>query len=273
VGDPVNITIPNVTPGVWLQLIISSPTRVLQASQANSAGKVVFKTTIPLDTKVSTSGLRPQSVNNVLFYDLMIYSKTFPQYNQKAQIEVGPTSKATSSPTTVASGTASTVAPTTTLRATTTVAPTTGTNAPTATTVAPTTTVRATTTTPAPTTTLAVNNVTLKFIVVGTGWNPNVKISTAKEVWQQDYDNMDLICTSASSCQGATKTIPYGNYFFFDISTDQAQSYTSFGSGAGLSNTAPRIMSYRVCDSDYPGYASKTCEIILYKNYESAFYG
>ena len=273
VGDPVNITIPNVTPGVWLQLIISSPTRVLQTSQANSAGKVVFKTTIPLDTKVSTSGLRPQSVNNVLFYDLMIYSKTFPQYNQKAQIEVGPTSKATSSPTTVASGTASTVAPTTTLRATTTVAPTTGTNAPTATTVAPTTTVRATTTTPAPTTTLAANNVTLKFSVVGTGWNPTVKIHTAKEQWDQDWDNMDLICTSASSCQGATKTIPYGNYFFFDISTDQPQSYASFGAGSGGSNIQTRIQSYRICGPNYPGYASRTCEITLYKNDYYLFYG
>jgi hypothetical protein len=274
VGDAVNITIPNVAPGVWLQLIISSPTRVLQASQANSAGKVVFKTTIPLDTKVSTSGLRPRSVNNVLFYDLTIYSKSFPQYNQQTRIEVGPTSKATSSPTTVASGTVSTVSPTTTLRATTTTAAPTSapattvapTSAP-ATTVAPTTTVRVTTTTAAPTTTVAANNVTLKFIVVGTGWNPTVKIHTAKEQWDQNWDNMDLICTTASTCQGATKTIPYGNYFFFDISTDQAQSYTSFGSGSGFSNTEPSIQSYRICNSDYPGYASKTCEITLYKNF------
>ena len=46
VGDPVNITVPNVRPGVWLQLILSPPTRILQTAQANSAGKVVFKTTI-----------------------------------------------------------------------------------------------------------------------------------------------------------------------------------------------------------------------------------
>jgi hypothetical protein len=275
VGDPVNITIPNVKPGVWLQLILSSPTRVLQTVQANSAGRVVFKTIIPVDTKVSTSGLRPRSVKNSLFYDLIVYSNLYKEYNQKIRIEVGPVLKTDSSPS--ATTTTTLAATATTVRAiTTTVAPTTATT----TTAAPSTTVRATTTTVAPTTTVRVttttavaNNVTLKFTVVGTGWNPNVKISTGRTVNDQDYDNMDLICTSASTCQGATKTIPYGNYFFFDISTDQAQSYTSFGSGAGLSNTAPRIMSYRVCDSDYPGYASKTCEIILYKNYESAFYG
>jgi hypothetical protein len=264
-----------VKPGVWLQLILSSPTRVLQTVQANSAGRVVFKTIIPVDTKVSTSGLRPRSVKNSLFYDLIVYSNLYKEYNQKIRIEVGPVLKTDSSPS--ATTTTTLAATATTVRAiTTTVAPTTATT----TTAAPSTTVRATTTTVAPTTTVRVttttavaNNVTLKFTVVGTGWNPNVKISTGRTVNDQDYDNMDLICTSASTCQGATKTIPYGNYFFFDISTDQAQSYTSFGSGAGLSNTAPRIMSYRVCDSDYPGYASKTCEIILYKNYESAFYG
>jgi hypothetical protein len=175
-----------------------------------------------------------------------------------------------------ATTTSSTVAGTTTLPSratTTTVKPTSGTYAPasaTTTTVrAPTTTVTSPTTTRAPTTTVpttvAANKVTLKFIVVGTGWNPTVKINTGKEIYDQDYGNMDLICTSASTCQGATTTIPYGNYFFFDISTDQNQSYVSFGDGAGYSNVQTRIMSYRICDSSYPGYASKTCEIILYK--------
>jgi hypothetical protein len=242
--------------------------------QANSAGKVVFKTTIPVDTKVSTSGLRSRSVKNSLFYDLIVYSNLYKEYNQEIKIEVGPVLKTDSSPsvtTTTLAATATTVRATTT-----TVAPSTsGTNAPASVT---TTTVRATTTTVAPTTTVRVttttavaNNVTLKFIVVGTGWNPTVKIHTAKEQWDQNWDNMDLICTTASTCQGATKTIPYGNYFFFDISTDQAQSYTSFGSGSGFSNTEPRIQSYRICNSDYPGYASKTCEITLYKNFSYTY--
>lgn len=120
VGDPINITIPNVRPGVWLQLILSSPTRVLQTVQANSAGKVVFKTTIPLDTKVSTSALRPTSVANNLFYDLIIYSNVYKEYNQQTKIEIGPVLKTDSSPsattttTTVATTTTTTVAPTTT---------------------------------------------------------------------------------------------------------------------------------------------------------------
>jgi hypothetical protein len=139
VGDPINITIPNVRPGVWLQLILSSPTRVLQTVQANSAGKVVFKTTIPLDTKVSTSALRPTSVANNLFYDLIIYSNVYKEYNQQTKIEIGPVLKTDSSPsatttTTTVATTTTTVATTTTTVAattTTTVAPTTTTTVPT----------------------------------------------------------------------------------------------------------------------------------------------
>ena len=119
VGDPVNITIPNVKPGVWLQLILSSPTRVLQTVQANSAGRVVFKTTIPVDTKVSTSRLRPQSVNSNLFYDMYIWSDKDAIYRQKVQIEIGPrvvasTSTTTSTTTTTVPATTTTVAATTT---------------------------------------------------------------------------------------------------------------------------------------------------------------
>ena len=122
VGDPVNITIPNVKPGVWLQLVISPPTRVLQTAQANSAGKVVFKTTIPLDTKVSTSGLRPQSGNNDLYSIMAIYSLLYKEYNQQILIEIGPFLK---NATTTIPPTTTTEAPTTTVAATTTVAPTT----------------------------------------------------------------------------------------------------------------------------------------------------
>ena len=141
VGDPINITIPNVRPGVWLQLILSSPTRVLQTVQANSAGKVVFKATIPLDTKVSASGLRPTSVANSLFYDLFIYGGPGSIHNQQTKIEIGSIIKISATTTTVAA-TTKTVAPTTTTAApaTTTVAPTTTTAAPATTTVAPTTT-------------------------------------------------------------------------------------------------------------------------------------
>jgi hypothetical protein len=115
VGDPVNITIPNVKPGVWLQLILSSPTRVLQTVQANSAGRVVFKTTIPVDTKVSTSRLRPQSVNSNLFYDMYIWSDKDAIYRQKVQIEIGPRVVAsTSTTTTTVPATTTTVAATTT---------------------------------------------------------------------------------------------------------------------------------------------------------------
>ena len=115
VGDPVNITIPNVKPGVWLQLILSSPTRVLQTVQANSAGRVVFKTTIPVDTKVSTSRLRPQSVNSNLFYYMYIWSDKDGIYRQKVQIEIGPRDVAsTSTTTTTVPATTTTVAATTT---------------------------------------------------------------------------------------------------------------------------------------------------------------
>jgi hypothetical protein len=133
VGDPINITVPNVKPGVWLQLILSSPTRVLQTVQANSAGKVVFKTTIPLDTKVSASGLRPRTVMNNYFYNLYVWSDLYPIYRQQIQIEVGPAQKnsatttvapTTVAPTTVAPATTTTVAATTTVATTTTTVPT-----------------------------------------------------------------------------------------------------------------------------------------------------
>lgn len=135
VGDPVNITIPNVKPGVWLQLILSSPTRVLQTVQANSAGRVVFKTIIPVDTKVSTSRLRPQSGNSNLFFDLIIYSSSSKEYNQVIRIEVGPrvvVSTSTTTTTTVPATTTTVPATTTTVATTTTttVAPTTTTTVP-----------------------------------------------------------------------------------------------------------------------------------------------
>ena len=120
VGDPVNITIPNVKTGTWLQLIISSPTRVLQTVQANSAGKVVFKTIIPVDTKVAASGLRPASVLNSLFYDLIVYGGPGSVYNQQTRIEVGAIIKISATTTTVAATTTAVAATTTTVAATTT---------------------------------------------------------------------------------------------------------------------------------------------------------
>ncbi len=133
VGDAVNVTIPNVKPGAWLQLILSSPTRVLQTVQASSAGKAVFKTTIPLDTKVSASGLRPRTVMNNYFYNLYVWSDLYPIYRQQIQIEVGPAQKnsatttvapTTTAPTTTAPATTTTVAATTTVATTTTTVPT-----------------------------------------------------------------------------------------------------------------------------------------------------
>jgi len=118
VGDPVNITVPNVKVGTWLQLILSSPTRVLQTVQANSAGKVVFKTTIPLDTKVSASALRPTSVANSLFYDIFIYGGPGSIHNQQTRIEVGAIIKISATTTTVPA-TTTTVAATTTTTSTT----------------------------------------------------------------------------------------------------------------------------------------------------------
>ena len=124
VGDPINITVPNVKPGAWLQLILSSPTRVLQTVQANSAGKVVFKTTIPLDTKVSASALRPTSIANTLFYYMFIYSFIYKKYNQQTKIEIGSIIKISATTTTVAATTTTVAATTTTVAATTTTVPT-----------------------------------------------------------------------------------------------------------------------------------------------------
>ena len=140
VGDPVNITIPNVKPGVWLQLIISPPTRVLQTVQANSAGRVVFKTTIPLDTKVSTSGLRPSSPINNLSYNMYIWAENYTVYQQRVQVEIGPSLLIITEE-----------MPTTVPKTTTTVAATTTTTVP-----ATTTTTTSTTTTTVPKYTLTV---------------------------------------------------------------------------------------------------------------------
>ena len=120
VGDPINITVPNVKPGAWLQLILSSPTRVLQTVQANSAGKVVFKTTIPLDTKVSASAIRPTSVANRLFYDIFIYGGPGSIHNQQTKIEIASIIKIIATTTTVAATTTTVAATTTTVAATTT---------------------------------------------------------------------------------------------------------------------------------------------------------
>jgi hypothetical protein len=130
VGDPINITVPNVKPGAWLQLILSSPTRVLQTVQANSAGKVVFKTTIPLDTKVAASALRPTSVANSLFYDIFIYGGPGSIHNQQTKIEIASIIKISATTTTVPATTTTVAATTTTVAATTTTTSTTTTTVP-----------------------------------------------------------------------------------------------------------------------------------------------
>jgi hypothetical protein len=186
----------------------------------------------------------------------------------------GPTTTVRPTTTTTAASTAGNNAPasatTTTVRATTTtVRATTTTVRATTTTDAPTTTVRATTTTVRPTTTTTVPQVTIRFSVVGTGWTPVINhfANDATEGWADFYGSTDSVCNSVASCDGAERTVPYGHYFGFFASTNAGQSYIEFGNGAGYSSWNGSLNGvYRKCDSSYPGYSGRVCEVILRKN-------
>jgi len=242
VGDPVNITVANVTPGVWLQLIISPPARVLQTVQANSSGKVVFKTTIPSDINVSTSSLRKQSVINNMFHDIIIYNSRFPQYNQTVQIEIGNhiTSGTLAATTTTVAATTTTVAATTT-----TVAATTTTVAATTTTVAATTT----TTVPKyaltvrPTGAMSESEVTgtIKFRVEGSV----VKTCTS---FMTECSSTFAAGTAVSIAVNVTATTAY--MFFWDDSSSPSPCPANTGSasnGGSISNMTGTIEGSLSC--------------------------
>jgi len=274
------------------QVVVTTDTGVVVSTTSNvNLSKVDAVIPVDLTPTAVKPGLAPLAVREAAAPAVTTTIETATTTSSTAAGTTTLPSRATTTtvkPTTTTGGTVATtpstsgsssssIVTTTTVRLTNTTltaAPTT-THAPTTTVTSPTTTVTSPTTTRAPTTTVpttvAANNVTLKFIVVGTGWNPTVRINSGQQMYDQDWGNMDLICTSASTCQGATTTIPYGNYFFFDISTDQDQSYVAFGDGQCCSNVQTNIKSYRICNSSYPGYISKTCEITLYKNFSFTY--
>ena len=235
VGDPVNITIPNVKPGVWLQLILSSPTRVLQTVQANSAGRVVFKTIIPVDTKVSTSRLRPQSVNNNLFYDMYIWSDRYEIYRQKFQIEIGRR---------VADST-STTTTTTVPATTTTVAATTTTVAATTTTAAPATT----TTVPKYTLTVTPTGASSESVVTGT-----IKFSIGGTV-EKICTSFMTVCSSTFASGTAVSIVvnvtnTTASMFFWDNYSSPSPCPEMTGSptnGGSISNMGPTIQGNLIC--------------------------
>jgi hypothetical protein len=229
VGDPVNITVPNVRPGVWLQLVLSPPTRVLQTAQANSAGKVVFKTTIPLDTKVSASGLRPQSGYNDLYSILAIYSLNYKEYNQQILIEVGSIFK---------NSTTTTVVTTTVPVTTTTVAATVP-----ATTTPPTTTVPKYTLTVSPAGAMSESAVTgtVKFSVGGSV----VKTCTS---FTTDCTSTFAAGTAVSIVVNVTNTTAY--MFFWDNSSSPSPCPANTGSptnGGSISRMGPTIEGNLIC--------------------------
>ena len=218
VGDPINITIPNVKPGVWLQLILSSPTRVLQTVQANSAGKVVFKTTIPLDTKVAASALRPTSVANSLYYDIFIYGGPGSIHNQQTKIEIASIIKISATTTTVA-------ATTTTVAATT-------------------TTVAATTTTAAPATTTTVP----KYTLTVTPENTYSQTVMGKITFIAGESNLDKECTNLSvSC---THTFASGTTVAIKVTVTSTNAFQFTWSDGGFLGS---IDSQPPCPADTNG--------------------
>ena len=267
------------------QVVVTTDTGVVVSTTSNvNLSKVDAVIPVDLTPTAVKPGLAPLAVREATAPAVTTTIETATTISSTAAGTTTLPSRATTTtvkPTTTTGGTVATTpstsgsnsslsVTTTTVRLTSTTltaAPTT-THAPTTTVTSPTTTRAPTTTVP---TTVAANNVTLKFIVVGTGWNPTVKINSGQQMYDQDWGNMDLICTSASTCQGATTTIPYGNYFFFDISTDQDLSYVAFGDGQCCTNMINTGRGYKQCNASYPGYISKTCEITLYKNFSFTY--
>jgi hypothetical protein len=124
------------------------------------------------------------------------------------------------------------------------------------------------TTSTSTTTTAPSNPVRIRFVVYGSGWTPTVKIHTSLYNWDSvDPSQMDSVCTSVSSCNGATYDASYDDYFFLYVTTNQGQSYVGFGPNAGGSSL-PGSMYYpaRRCNSSYDGYSGITCEVSLYKD-------
>jgi hypothetical protein len=127
------------------------------------------------------------------------------------------------------------------------------------------------TTSTSTTTTAPSNPVRIRFVVYGSGWTPTVKIHTSLYNWDSvDPSQMDSVCTSVSSCNGATYNASYDDYFFLYVTTNQGQSYVGFGPNAGGSSL-PGSMYYpaRRCNSSYDGYSGITCEVSLYKDYNT----
>ena len=127
------------------------------------------------------------------------------------------------------------------------------------------------TTSTSTTTTAPSNPVRIRFVVYGSGWTPTVKIHTSLYNWDSvDPSQMDSVCTSVSSCNGATYDASYDDYFFLYVTTNQGQSYVGFGPNAGGSSL-PGSMYYpaRRCNSSYDGYSGITCEVSLYKDYNT----
>lgn len=119
------------------------------------------------------------------------------------------------------------------------------------------------------TTTAPANPVRIRFVVYGTGWSPYVKIHTMQQSWDQvDASQMDLVCNSVASCNGAEVNASYDDYFMLYVTTDQNASYVGFGPTAGGSNVpGSQTFPPRRCNSSYDGYSGITCEVILYKDF------
>lgn len=126
-------------------------------------------------------------------------------------------------------------------------------------------------TTSTTTTTAPANPVRIRFVVYGTGWTPYVKIHTMQQSWDQvDASRMDLVCTSVASCNGAEVNASYDDYFMLYVTTDQNASYVGFGPTAGGSNVpGSQTFPPRRCNSSYDGYSGITCQVILYKDFNT----
>ena len=134
-----------------------------------------------------------------------------------------------------------------------------------------TTSTTTTSTTTTTTTTLPANPVRIQFVVYGTGWTPRIKIHTSLYNWDSvDPSQMDSVCNSIASCDGAIVNASYDDYFFLYATTDQAQSYVGFGPTAGGSNWVGAFYyPARRCNSNYNGYSGITCQVRLFKDYNA----